>query len=109
MADSAERDESRPGEGSGGRKTGLRARLARFWRASKDVTYGMSLHEMERLLRRQRADREHLFVLIAFGDILGVPILPPYYSLRLLPYIVPEINAWRRRLLREKDLTDLIG
>ena len=87
----------------------LRARLAHFWRASKDVTYGMSLHEMERLMRRQRADREHLFVLIAFGDILGVPILPPYYSLRLLPYIVPEINAWRRRLLREKDLTDLIG
>ncbi len=109
MAEPAERDASRPGEGPGGRKTGVRARLARFWRASKDVTYGMSLHEMERLLRRQRADREHLFVLIAFGDILGVPVLPPYYSLRLLPYIVPEINAWRRRLLREKDLTDLIG
>ena len=87
----------------------LRARIARLWRASKDVTYGMSLHEMERLMRRQRADREHLFVLIAFGDILGVPILPPYYTLRLLPYIVPEVNAWRRRLLREKDLTDLIG
>ncbi len=87
----------------------LRARLARFWRASKDVTYGMSLHDMERLMRRQRADREHLFVLIAFGDILGIPILPPYYTLRLLPYIVPEVNAWRRRILREKDLTDLIG
>ncbi len=92
-----------------GRRRALRAWFARFWRASKDVTYGMSLHEMERLMRRQRADREHLFVLIAFGDILGVPILPPYYSLRLLPYIVPEINAWRRRLLREKDLTDRIG
>jgi len=69
----------------------------------------MSLHEMERLMRRQRADREHLFVLIAFGDILGVPILPPYYTLRLLPSSVPEVNAWRRRLLRENDLTDLIG
>ena len=69
----------------------------------------MALHEMERLMRRQRAEGEHLFVLIAFGDILGVPILPPYYTLRLLPYIVPEVNAWRRRLLREKDLTDLIG
>ncbi len=109
MAGSAGWDEAvREGRPRGWRRA-LRARLARFWRASKDVTYGMALHEMERLMRRQRADREHLFVLIAFGDILGVPVLPPYYTLRLLPYIVPEINAWRRRLLREKDLTDLIG
>jgi hypothetical protein len=37
-----------------------------------------------------------------------VPILPPYYSLRLLPFIVPEINNWKRRMLREKDLMDAI-
>jgi hypothetical protein len=38
-----------------------------------------------------------------------VPILPPYYSLRLLPYIVPSIDAWRRSMLRERDITDLLG
>ena len=43
------------------------------------------------------------------GDLVGVPILPPYYSLRLLPYVVPEINSWKRRLLRERDITDLLG
>jgi hypothetical protein len=32
--------------------------------------------------------------------------LPPYYSLRLLPFVVPLINNWRRRMLREKDLMD---
>jgi len=68
--------------------------------------YGMLFYEMVRHFRRQRADLEHLFVLISFGDLIGVPILPPYYSLRLLPYIVPLINVWRRRMLREKDLTD---
>ena len=52
--------------------------------------------------------REHLFVLISFGDLLGVPVLPPYYSLRLLPFIVPEINNWKRRMMREKDLMDAI-
>ena len=109
MPDARDRTDPAGAERSRHWRGALRARLARFWRASKDVTYGMSLHEMERLMRRQRADREHLFVLIAFGDILGVPILPPYYTLRLLPYIDPEVNAWRRRLLREKDLTDLIG
>jgi len=54
-------------------------------------------------------DLEHLFVLIVFGDIVGIPILPPYYTLRLLPYIIPEVNNWKRRMLREKDLTDLAG
>ena len=48
-------------------------------------------------------------MLVSFGDLLGVPILPPYYSLRLLPYIGPLLNRWRYRMLREKDLTDLVG
>jgi hypothetical protein len=75
----------------------------------RNFFYGMTYYEMEKELRRQRADLEHLFVLISFGDLLGLPILPPYYSMRLLPYIVPMLNRWRRRMLREKDLTDLIG
>ncbi|GAB4526445.1 MAG: hypothetical protein Fur0018_11730 [Anaerolineales bacterium] len=70
--------------------------------------YGMMLYDADRHFRRERADLEHLFVLISFGDLLGVPILPPYYNMRLLPYIVPMLNTWRRRMLREKDLTDLI-
>ena len=68
----------------------------------------MTFFEMEQEMRRQRADLEHLFVLISFGDLLGVPILPPYYSMRLLPFVVPLISTWRRRMLREKDLTDII-
>ena len=39
-------------------------------------------------------------------SMLGVPVLPPYYSLRLLPYVVPQISTWKRRMLREKDLMD---
>lgn len=73
------------------------------------VLYGMALHDMARAATRTRGSMEHLFILISFGDLLGVPILPPYYSLRLLPYIVPDINNWRRRMLRERDLVDMIG
>ena len=46
-------------------------------------------------------------LLIVFGDLLGVPILPPYHALRLLPYIVPQIQGLRCSLLRERDMTDL--
>jgi len=74
----------------------------------REVTYGMAAHDMTRHALRTRASMEHLFILITMGDLLGVPILPPYYSLRLMPYVVPQISTWKRRMLREKDVTDAI-
>ena len=73
---------------------------------AKEIMYGMASHDMSRYALRTRASMEHLFILTTMGDMLGVPILPPYYSLRLLPYAVPQIATWKRRMLREKDLTD---
>lgn len=90
-------------------RSGLSGKLRAAWRTFVDVLYGMFLYDAVMVFRRQRADLEHLFVLISFGDLIGVPILPPYYSLRLLPYIIPQIYSWRRRMLREKDLTDLVS
>lgn len=75
----------------------------------KDIVYGMSSHEMARHAVRTRASMEHLFILITMGDLLGVPILPPYYALRLLPYVTPQISSWKRRMLRERDITDVLG
>ena len=80
-------------------KLGLLSRL-------KEIVYGMSSHDMSRYAMRTRASMEHLFILITMGDLIGVPILPPYYSLRLLPYVVPNIATWKRRMLREKDVSD---
>jgi hypothetical protein len=87
----------------------LRERLEAIRTTLGEVLYGMAVHEMVRHVQRTRGSMEHLFLLITLGDLVGVPILPPYYSLRLLPYVVPEINSWKRRLLRERDITDLLG
>ena len=85
----------------------LLKKIKYYWQKFVEIMYGMMLYDAVLMFRRQRADMEHLFVLISFGDLIGVPILPPYYNLRLLPYIVPSINRWRRRMLRERDLTEL--
>jgi hypothetical protein len=82
--------------------------LKKFFGKFRQVTYGMAAHDMTRHAMRTRASMEHLFILVTMGDLLGVPILPPYYSLRLLPYVTPQISTWKRRMLREKDLTDAI-
>jgi hypothetical protein len=75
----------------------------------KSVLYGMAGHDMARYALKTRGSMEHLFILITMGDLLGIPILPPYYSLRLLPYVVPQISTWKRRMLRERDLTDALA
>ena len=77
-----------------------------FLQNFKEIIYGMAQHDMSRYALRTRASMEHLFILITMGVMIGVPILPPYYSLRLLPYVVPQISTWKRRLLREKDVSD---
>jgi hypothetical protein len=77
-----------------------------FLQNLKEILYGMATHDMSRYAIRTRASMEHLFILITMGDLLGIPILPPYYSLRLLPYVVPQIATWKRRMLREKDVSD---
>ena len=72
-----------------------------------EMLYGATIYEMVRDLHKERSNLERLFILVVFGDLLGVPILPPYYTLRLLPYVVPRLTQWRHSILRERDLTDL--
>ena len=83
--------------------------LRQLGRSAKEFLYGMAGHDMTRYALKTRGSMEHLFILITMGDLLGVPILPPYYSLRLLPYVVPQISTWKRRMLRERDLTDALA
>ncbi len=71
------------------------------------ILYGATIYPMVRDLHQERGRLERLFVLVVFGDLLGVPVLPPYYTLRLLPYIVPQLTGWKASLLRERDLTEL--
>lgn len=83
--------------------------LKRVFKASREVIYGMAAHDTHRFALKTRGSMEHLFVLITMGDLLGVPILPPYYSLRILPYVVPQVSTWKRRMLRERDITDALA
>ena len=74
--------------------------------AIREFLYGLFGMEFAEHAMEMRASLESLFMLGTVGDMLGVPVLPPYYSLRLLPYIVPQISTWKRRVLREREFSD---
>jgi hypothetical protein len=79
----------------------------RDWRrAVREFFYGMIGFEFEQQARESRGELETAFMLLTMGDMLGVPIMPPLYSLRILPYVVPSISGWKRRVVREREISD---
>ena len=85
----------------------LRNQLLRALKVLGEMFYGATIYEMVRDLNKERASLERLFVLIVFGDLFGVPILPPYYTLRLLPFVFPSFACWRRSFFLDRALVDL--
>ncbi len=78
----------------------------RFWQSVREFLYGMMGLEFSSHALEMRASLENLFMLVTLGEMIGVPVLPPYYGLRLLPYLLPGIETWKRRVLREREFTD---
>jgi len=75
----------------------------------REIIYGLTAHEMDLEMKKEKGHLDNLFMLVVFGDLVGLPVLPPYYSLRLLPHIIPSLETWKRRVLREKDLTEFVA
>lgn len=74
-----------------------------------EILYGMTVYDMVVELRKQIGAMENFFIFITFGDLLGVPILPTYYSLRIFPYLLPKIGTWKKSALREREFTELLA
>jgi hypothetical protein len=87
----------------------LSAKLKGSSKVIKEIMYGLMLHEMDLEVKKEKGHLDNLFMLVVFGDLIGLPLLPPYYSIRLLPYVIPSLETWKRRILREKDLTDFVA
>ena len=75
-------------------------------RKIREFLYGLFGYEFELQALELRGELETAFMLITFGDMLGVPVMPPIYALRVLPYVVPGMANWKRRVMRERDLAE---
>jgi len=74
----------------------------------KKFLYGFFAHGMVEETTRSRLYMEYYLILITYGNIIGIPFATNYYSLRLLPYHIPLFKPWKRWILREKDIFEMI-
>jgi hypothetical protein len=77
-----------------------------FLAALREFAYGMTGHEFARHALHTRANLETIFMVTCMGDMIGLPVIPPYYSLRLLPFVVPNVVTWKRRTMRDRHFTE---
>ncbi len=80
----------------------------RFLTTVKEFLFGFAAHDHMVFTARTKASLGDLLTVALFGDMLGVPMVRSYYALRLLPYVLPRLEGWKRRMLKERDLVDAL-
>lgn len=56
------------------------------------------------IIRKEAFDVNDNFLLLLFGDLLGIPNPVLYYTLELLPCLAEEIEGWERRMQNRKSI-----
>ncbi len=81
-------------------------RARRLVAIAKEILYGIFMHEAVVANRKAARRIEQLLFLVTMGDIVGIPIIPPYYSLRLMAHYSLDLDRWKAFVIRERDFTD---
>jgi hypothetical protein len=55
-------------------------------------------------LKKEAYDAQDNFILLCFGDLLGLPLPTSYYTLELLPYLAEDLETWERRMIKRNEI-----
>lgn len=80
------------------RLEGLARNLKLFLKAALDIK-----QKATSLVRKEAMDELDNLMLLAFGDVLGLPVPTSYYTLELLPFLAEELESWKIRMLRRQS------
>ncbi len=81
-------------------------RWEEFKRAAKEFLFGLFYFDLYWETRKEAAKLRDAVNLLIMGELLGLPLMTTPIMLRLLPYLLPEIEGWKQRQLRERDITE---
>ncbi len=75
-------------------------------RALKEALWGLFFYDLYAEQMKLRMHYNDAVNVLVFSEQLGIPLMNSYVSMRLLPYFVGELEGWRRREMREKDILE---
>ena len=80
----------------------LANKIRAFYRGLLLFFYGSFQLSLKHHIEKEMARRMDFFMLICFGDLIGLPV-PNYLSFKLLPFFLQEFPYWQRRMARGKQ------
>ncbi|QIA28008.1 hypothetical protein DYI95_011265 [Thermaerobacter sp. PB12/4term] len=79
----------------------LAQRPTTFWGKVKQFVWGFLFFDWYHELQHARSQYNDVMNLVLFGELLGIPLMNSSIGLRLLPYVLPDLGAWKHRQLEE--------
>jgi hypothetical protein len=72
----------------------------------KEILWGLFFYDLYSENLKMRIRYNDAVNLLVFSEQLGIPLMNSYVSMRLLPYFVGELEGWKRREMREREILD---
>ncbi len=72
----------------------------------RQFLWGFFYFEMFHELQKEKARYNDAVNLVIVGELLGLPLMNSTITLRLLPYLLPELDGWKHRQLAETDIIE---
>ncbi len=82
------------------------SRVRRAWKVLKEVLWGLFIFDLYTENMKMRVRYNDAVNLLIFSETLGIPLMNSYVSMRLLPYFFGELEGWKRREMREREVLD---
>lgn len=81
-------------------------RSLKIWQIARDFLWGLAFLETYKEILKKKRKVENLMNIVILGEFLGLPLMNSTIVLRMLPYLFPHLQNWRKSLLTERDITD---
>jgi len=82
------------------------SRTRRVLKVLKEMLWGLFFFDLYTENTKMRIRYNDAVNLLIFSETLGIPLMNSYVSMRLLPYFFGELEGWKRREMREREILD---
>ncbi|MFP4644605.1 MAG: cory-CC-star protein [Spirochaetales bacterium] len=75
----------------------LSEKLKKYWKRFNEIYDGVFFAPYRSQVMRETQDKEAVFLMLSFPDLLGIPNPVNYYTLELLPHMYERFHEWHKR------------